>query len=79
MLWVCDQALLICLALGPISHCGDRLKTSESDDYHVYRRQILTIKVDHRTIRVKVLIRSISINVLFLYLSLKPENLESTE
>ena len=30
--------------------CGDRLYTSESD---VYRRQILTIKVDPRAVRVK--------------------------
>ena len=30
--------------------CGDRLESSESD---VYRRQILTTKVDPRTVRVK--------------------------
>ena len=33
-----------------ILECGDRLKTSESD---VYRRQILTTKVDPRAVKVK--------------------------
>ena len=40
------RPLEICLLL----QCGDRLRSSESD---VYRRQILTTKVDPRAVRVK--------------------------
>ena len=34
--------------------CGDRLQTSESEVYRVYRRQILTSKVDPRAVRVEL-------------------------
>ena len=35
---------------------GDRLQSSESD---VCRRQILTTKVDHRTVRVKIFLMAV--------------------
>ena len=38
------------LEIFVLLQCGDRLWSSESD---VYRRQILTTKVDPRTVRVK--------------------------
>ena len=36
--------------------CGDRLQTSESENYRGYRRQILTSKVDPRAVRVELLL-----------------------
>ena len=38
------------LEIRLLSQCGDRLESSESD---VYRRQILTTKVDPRAVRAK--------------------------
>ena len=40
-----------CVSVKPLQ-CGDRLYTSESD---VCRRQILTCKVDPRTVRVNII------------------------
>ena len=58
MLWVYGYYIYV----YSYSHCGDRLCTSESD---VYRSQILTSKVDSRTVRVKVCRGSIILDHVF--------------